>query len=130
MGDYGSAIQFLVMSKCNNEAFTLAQQHNKMEIYADIIGKYHCLPSFLLKDLYHRNPRLLRSKFRIGMPQAHTLTPLTYKHTHICMVLVGFQDSYCLKVRWNNKTIFKNSGFGGTFKRGPISQILPFVNQC
>lgn len=41
LGDYGSAIQFLVMSKCNNEAFTLAQQHNKMEIYADIIGKYH-----------------------------------------------------------------------------------------
>ncbi|KAF3825268.1 hypothetical protein GH733_005902 [Mirounga leonina] len=38
LGDYGSAIQFLVMSKCNHEAFTLAQQHNKMEIYADIIG--------------------------------------------------------------------------------------------
>ncbi|XP_072190356.1 WD repeat-containing protein 19 isoform X2 [Excalfactoria chinensis] len=37
LGDYGSAIQFLVMSKCNSEAFTLAQQHNKMEIYADII---------------------------------------------------------------------------------------------
>ncbi|XP_034967788.2 WD repeat-containing protein 19 isoform X1 [Zootoca vivipara] len=38
LGDYGSAIQFLVMSKCNNEAFSLAQQHNKMEIYADIIS--------------------------------------------------------------------------------------------
>ncbi|XP_078534454.1 WD repeat-containing protein 19 isoform X1 [Lissotriton helveticus] len=38
LGDYGSAIQFLVMSKCNDEAFQLAQQHNKMEIYADIIG--------------------------------------------------------------------------------------------
>ncbi|XP_016043485.1 WD repeat-containing protein 19 [Erinaceus europaeus] len=38
LGDYGSAIQFLVMSKCYIEAFTLAQQHNKMEIYADIIG--------------------------------------------------------------------------------------------
>lgn len=50
LGDYGSAIQFLVLSKCNNEAFTLAQQHNKMEIYADIIGKYHCVPSILLKD--------------------------------------------------------------------------------
>ncbi|EGW09992.1 WD repeat-containing protein 19, partial [Cricetulus griseus] len=46
LGDYGSAIQFLVLSKCNNEAFTLAQQHNKMEIYADIIGKYHCFPTF------------------------------------------------------------------------------------
>ncbi|XP_036618228.1 WD repeat-containing protein 19 [Trichosurus vulpecula] len=38
LGDYGSAIQFLVMSKCNHEAFALAQQHNQMEIYADIIG--------------------------------------------------------------------------------------------
>ncbi|XP_066488488.1 WD repeat-containing protein 19 isoform X1 [Tiliqua scincoides] len=38
LGDYGSAIQFLVMSKCNNEAFSLAQQHSKMEIYADIIS--------------------------------------------------------------------------------------------
>uniref|UniRef100_A0A8C2YFK5 WD repeat-containing protein 19 n=1 Tax=Coturnix japonica TaxID=93934 RepID=A0A8C2YFK5_COTJA len=43
LGDYGSAIQFLVMSKCNNEAFTLAQQHNKMEIYADIISEYSSL---------------------------------------------------------------------------------------
>ncbi|KAG8453594.1 hypothetical protein GDO86_000286, partial [Hymenochirus boettgeri] len=38
LNDYGSAIQFLVMSKCNDEAFQLAQQHNQMEIYADIIG--------------------------------------------------------------------------------------------
>ncbi|XP_041357231.1 WD repeat-containing protein 19-like isoform X2 [Gigantopelta aegis] len=38
LNDYGSAIQFLVMSKCNDEAFQLAQSHNQMEIYADIIG--------------------------------------------------------------------------------------------
>ncbi|XP_052278623.1 WD repeat-containing protein 19-like isoform X1 [Dreissena polymorpha] len=38
LNDFGSAIQFLVMSKCNDEAFQLAQQHNQMEIYADIIG--------------------------------------------------------------------------------------------
>ncbi|XP_022086384.1 WD repeat-containing protein 19-like [Acanthaster planci] len=37
LNDFGSAIQFLVMSKCNDEAFQLAQQHNQMEIYADII---------------------------------------------------------------------------------------------
>ncbi|XP_063813141.1 WD repeat-containing protein 19 [Pseudophryne corroboree] len=38
LSDYGSAIQFLVLSKCNNEAFQLARQHNQMEIYADVIG--------------------------------------------------------------------------------------------
>ena len=43
LNDYGSAIQFLVMSKCNDEAFQLAQQHNQMEIYAEIIGGcYFC----------------------------------------------------------------------------------------
>ncbi|XP_028973960.2 WD repeat-containing protein 19 [Esox lucius] len=36
--DYGSAIQFLVLSHCNDEAFQLAQQHRQMDIYADIIG--------------------------------------------------------------------------------------------
>lgn len=40
LNDFGSAIQFLVMSKCNDEAFQLAQQHNQMEIYADIIGRH------------------------------------------------------------------------------------------
>ena len=38
LNDYGTAIQFLVMSKCNDEAFQLAQQHGQMEIYAEIIG--------------------------------------------------------------------------------------------
>lgn len=39
LSDYGSAIQFLVMSHCSDEAFQLAQQHNQMEVYADIIGE-------------------------------------------------------------------------------------------
>ena len=40
LNDYSSAIQFLVMSQCNDEAFQLAQQHGQMETYAEIIGKY------------------------------------------------------------------------------------------
>ena len=47
LNDYASAIQFLVMSHCNDEAFQLAQTHGQMEIYADIIGMcsgphWHC----------------------------------------------------------------------------------------
>uniref|UniRef100_A0A3Q3N032 WD repeat-containing protein 19 n=1 Tax=Mastacembelus armatus TaxID=205130 RepID=A0A3Q3N032_9TELE len=38
LNDYGSAIHFLVLSQCNDEAFQLAQQHGQMEVYADIIG--------------------------------------------------------------------------------------------
>ena len=47
LNDYPSAIQFLVMSKCNDEAFQLAQQHNQMEVYAEIIGKDNCRKQFL-----------------------------------------------------------------------------------
>lgn len=39
LSDYASAIQFLVMSQCSDEAFQLAQQHGQMEVYADIIGE-------------------------------------------------------------------------------------------
>ena len=38
--DYSTAIQFLVVSKCNDEAFHMAQKHGYMEKYADIIGAY------------------------------------------------------------------------------------------
>ena len=38
LNDFSSAIQFLVMSRCNDEAFQLAQQHGHMQAYADIIG--------------------------------------------------------------------------------------------
>jgi len=42
--DYSSAIQFLVVSKCNVEAFQMAQRHGYMEKYAEIIGELFHLP--------------------------------------------------------------------------------------
>lgn len=38
LGDFASAIQFLVLSKCSREAFQMAQTHNQMDIYAQVIG--------------------------------------------------------------------------------------------
>ena len=38
LGDFGSAIQFLVLSKCADEAFQLARQHGKMDLFAEIVG--------------------------------------------------------------------------------------------
>ena len=38
LGDFSSAIQFLVISHCVDEAFQLAQQHAKMDLIADIVG--------------------------------------------------------------------------------------------
>ncbi|KAL5110314.1 hypothetical protein TcWFU_004852 [Taenia crassiceps] len=39
VGDFASAIQFLVLSKCNNAAYELALKHRKMEVYASVIGR-------------------------------------------------------------------------------------------
>ncbi|XP_015201422.1 WD repeat-containing protein 19 isoform X2 [Lepisosteus oculatus] len=52
LNDYGSAIQFLVMSKCNDEAFQLAQQHGQMEVYADIIGSDATMEDYQSIALY------------------------------------------------------------------------------
>lgn len=37
LNDYTSAIKFLVMSKCNEEAFDLARKHGKMQLYGEIL---------------------------------------------------------------------------------------------
>ena len=39
LNDFSSAIQFLVISRCVDEAFQLAQQHAKMDLFADIVGE-------------------------------------------------------------------------------------------
>lgn len=39
INDYSAAMQFLVLSKCYTEAFTMAQQNGLMELYAQVIGK-------------------------------------------------------------------------------------------
>ena len=46
--DYSSAIQFLVVSKCNNEAFQMAQRHGYMEKYAEIIGSLSHVSVFFI----------------------------------------------------------------------------------
>lgn len=37
LNDYTSAIKFLVLSKCNDEAFDLARRHGKMQLYGEIL---------------------------------------------------------------------------------------------
>ena len=37
LGDFGSAIRFLIMSKCVDEAFQLAKQHGRMALFADVM---------------------------------------------------------------------------------------------
>lgn len=38
MNDYNSAIKFLILSNCHDEAFQLANQHSKMELYGEILA--------------------------------------------------------------------------------------------
>lgn len=37
MNDISSAIRFLILSKCSNEAFDLARKSNKMELYGETL---------------------------------------------------------------------------------------------
>ncbi len=50
INDYSSAIQFLVLSKCYNEAFAMAQQNGLMELYAQVIGKIRISFFFSFED--------------------------------------------------------------------------------
>lgn len=36
--DYNSAIKFLILSNCHDEAFQLANKHSKMELYGEILA--------------------------------------------------------------------------------------------
>lgn len=37
LNDYPSAIKFLVLANCQNDAFDLAQKHGKLELYGEIL---------------------------------------------------------------------------------------------
>lgn len=37
LNDYTSAIKFLVLSRCHNEAFELARKHSKLQLYGEIL---------------------------------------------------------------------------------------------
>ncbi|MEQ2290862.1 WD repeat-containing protein 19, partial [Ameca splendens] len=65
LNDYVSAIHFLVLSHCNDEAFQLAQQHGQMEVYADIIGSEATQEDYQSIALYFEGEKkhLLAGKF-------------------------------------------------------------------
>ncbi|XP_066931056.1 WD repeat-containing protein 19-like isoform X2 [Clytia hemisphaerica] len=65
LGDFASAIQFLVMSKCADEAFKIAQQYDQMEQYAEIIGDQATQEDNNSIAVYFENKRkyLLAGKF-------------------------------------------------------------------
>ncbi|CAG0902490.1 unnamed protein product, partial [Darwinula stevensoni] len=57
LNDYSSAIQFLVMSQCNEEAFRLAQKYGKMDMYAEIIGSEASPEDYKSIGLHFENER-------------------------------------------------------------------------
>jgi WD repeat-containing protein 19 len=52
IGDYSSALQFLVLSNCNDEAFNMAESHGQMNQYADVLGDNASIEDYL-KIAYH-----------------------------------------------------------------------------
>ena len=57
LNDFSSAIQFLVMSQCNEEAFRLAQKYGKMDMYAEIIGSEASPEDYKSIGLHFENER-------------------------------------------------------------------------
>lgn len=66
LNDYASAIQFLVMSKCLDEAFQLAQTHGQMETYAEIIGSDATPDDYQSIALHFENEKSEKSHFLAG----------------------------------------------------------------
>ncbi|XP_022236593.1 WD repeat-containing protein 19-like, partial [Limulus polyphemus] len=65
LNDMTSAIQFLVLSKCHEEAFQLAQSSGKMDIYADVVGEDASQEDYLSIATYydHEKNHLMAGKF-------------------------------------------------------------------
>lgn len=65
IGDFASAIQFLVLSRRNDDAFLLAQEHNQMEQYAEIIGENATPEDYNSIAFYfeNKNEHFLAGKF-------------------------------------------------------------------
>ena len=65
LNDYPSAIQFLVMSNCNDEGFKLAQQQHQMDVYAAVIGDNGTASDYQSIAVYYENDRnyLMAGKF-------------------------------------------------------------------
>ena len=65
IGDFSSAIQFLVLSRCNDDAFLLAQEQNQMEQYAEIIGEHAISEDYNSIALFfeNKNQHFLAGKF-------------------------------------------------------------------
>ena len=57
LGDFNSAIQFLILSKCVDEAFQLAKQHGKMDLFADIIGDEASIEDYQSIAVYFESER-------------------------------------------------------------------------
>lgn len=57
LGDFNSAIQFLILSRCVDEAFQLAQQHGKMDLFAQIIGDEATIQDYHSIAIYFEGER-------------------------------------------------------------------------
>ncbi|VDM33193.1 unnamed protein product [Hydatigera taeniaeformis] len=70
VGDFASAIQFLVLSKCHNAAYELALKHRKMEVYANVIGGL----STLFSNARYKLKRNWSTGFCISSSREQSLT--------------------------------------------------------
>ncbi|KAF1762111.1 hypothetical protein GCK72_010373 [Caenorhabditis remanei] len=82
LGDHNSAIQFLVMSQCVQEAFELAEKNNALKEYANAIEKHGNISQSLeLAEYYNRlNDMYMAAKFFTQAGQYSTAMSLLFKN--------------------------------------------------
>ncbi|TKR68449.1 hypothetical protein L596_024432 [Steinernema carpocapsae] len=76
IGDHSSAIQFLVMSHCHQEAFHLAEAEEKMEVYADCIAEGGTTEQFkqLAEWFVNRKQTKMAGKFHFKSKNYRTVS--------------------------------------------------------
>ncbi|CAI9647951.1 WD repeat-containing protein dyf-2 [Caenorhabditis elegans] len=82
LGDYNSAIQFLVMSQCVQEAFELAEKNNAVREYAKAIEQHGNISQALeLAEYYNRvNDMFMAAKFYTQAGQYNNAINLLFKN--------------------------------------------------
>uniref|UniRef100_A0A1I7TM25 TPR_REGION domain-containing protein n=1 Tax=Caenorhabditis tropicalis TaxID=1561998 RepID=A0A1I7TM25_9PELO len=82
LGDHNSAIQFLVMSQCVQEAFELAEKNNSLKEYANAIEKHGNISQSLeLAEYYNKlNDMYMAAKFYTQAGHYSTAMSLLFKN--------------------------------------------------
>lgn len=101
LNDHSTAIQFLVLSQCHQEAYKLAEQHDKMEIYAEVLGNEGNTETYEMMARYFEKQRksFLSGKFYYLAGHYSAVRRSSPSRNRIFIVVCSGVDSFTLERR-------------------------------